>query len=184
MPKLYTRTGDKGQTGLLTGERCNKGDPRVEAYGTIDELNSAIAVAVATIDDSRFAIHKELDTIQRDLFHIGTILAGGEENQSVRHKYLNGRTAQLEKEIDKMQEELPAQTQFYLPGGSQAAARLDFARAVARRAERRVAALSNMDKALLKYINRLSDYLYALARWVNFKQQIEEQIWEGKLKKV
>lgn len=188
MVKLYTKTGDKGETSLRTGERIRKSDARVEAYGTIDELNCAIAVAIIEVDsrqstvDSR-NVKQELRNVQSDLFHIGAILAGETKGKEKRLNLLEGRVSELESQIDELQKELPQQTAFYLPGGSKQAAYLDLARSVCRRAERRIVALAqrDRDREAVKYLNRLSDYLYALARWVNDKIGVEEREWKSGL---
>lgn len=186
MSRLYTKTGDDGSTGLRSEERCNKADPRIEAEGAIDELNSALGVALAAVDNRHYSSSADYQSalieVQGDLFHIGALLSGEKRDADKRAAYLEKRVGELEKGIDKIQKGLPKQTKFYLPGGSQVAARLDFARAVARRAERRVVALSGMEESVLKYINRLSDYLYALARWMNQTERVKEKKWTNNLR--
>jgi cob(I)alamin adenosyltransferase len=194
MAKLYTKTGDGGETSLRGGKRCSKASLRVEAIGAVDELNSAIAVAIATIYDLRFTIYEELKRIQGDLFHIGALLGGETNNKQKRIEYLEGRVSTLEKEIDKIQKGLPMQKGFVLPGGAKPSAFFDFARAVCRQAERRVvgvmgvnemdkrvnpAPISNTNWCGVKYLNRLSDYLYCLARWVNYKLEKDEIKWKS-----
>lgn len=186
MPKLYTRTGDKGKTSLRMGQRISKADGQVEAYGTVDELNSALGVAIAQLAlapwelGGGFLVDKLCD-VQRDLFHIGAILAGEKQDGKKRLKFLKQRVSELEDQIDEIQKQLPEQMTFYLPGGSKEAADLDFARSVCRRAERRIVAIAEVERDLIHYMNRLSDFLYALARWINYQAGVEEKEWTGKV---
>ena len=115
--------------------------------------------------------------------HISSILAGEKKDHNLRVNYLKSRVTNLEQEIDKIQKELPKQTQFYLPGGNVAAAQLDFARTICRRVERRLISANITEKNLLQYMNRLSDYLYALARLVNKQESVEEKVWDSIIKK-
>ncbi|MDP3982961.1 MAG: cob(I)yrinic acid a,c-diamide adenosyltransferase [bacterium] len=169
--KFYTKTGDKGKTSLRMGTRVSKDNVLVEAYGTIDELNSAIG----------FIKGKAFNIIQSDLMHICALLAGEKKDQKTRVKILEVRVKEIETEIDKIQAQLPKQTQFYLPGGSVKSAQLDLARTICRRAERRLITANISQKNLLQYMNRLSDYLYALARLVNKEAGVEERIWNSKI---
>lgn len=171
MLKFYTKTGDKGETSLRIGTRVSKDNALVEAYGTIDELNSAIG----------FIKGKAFNNIQSDLMHICALLAGEKKDQEARILMLEKRVSKIEKEIDKIQKKLPQQTKFYLPGGSQTATQLDFARTICRRAERRLVTANISQKNLLKYLNRLADYLYALARLVNMKKAVKEKVWNSKI---
>ncbi len=182
MLKIYTRTGDKGQTSLFGGKRVAKDDIRVEAYGTVDELNSAIGLAIAFVLSSKYqvlSIEKGLTKIRSDLFLIGYCLANTKyiiQNT----KYLKLRVEELEKIIDKLTEKLPGLHNFILPGGGRAGASLHFARTICRRAERRVVSLSKKEKVALEiliYLNRLSDLLFTMARFVNFKEKRKEIIW-------
>mgnify|MGYP001608936546 FL=1 len=168
---IYTRTGDKGKTSLMSGQRVSKSDLRVETYGTIDELNSAIGVVLSVISDKRKEIRKELIKIQNDLLEIGSALANPASKQL---KYLQQRVKEFEKFIDQMTEKMPPLKNFILPGGGKAGAILHLARAISRRAERKTVALNNkqkVDNNIIIYLNRLSDLLFTMARFVNFKEK-------------
>jgi cob(I)alamin adenosyltransferase len=170
--KIYTRTGDRGETSLFGGSRIAKDDPRIEAYGTIDELNSTIGVARASWPSS--PIDPQLSLIQSDLFDIGARLAapGSDRFAGVDPR----RIAELERAIDAMESELQPLTNFIIPGGSLAAAQLHVARTVCRRAERRVVALEDTT-ATVAYLNRLSDYLFVAARTANRSQGVPDTPW-------
>lgn len=174
MVKIYTKTGDKGETSLYGGKRVSKASLRVEAYGTVDELNSAIGVAIA----ERSNIKKELIQIQSDLLEIGSVLASP---KVASMKGLGKRVEQFEKMIDEMTEELSELRNFILPGGGIVGSRLHFVRTLARRAERRIVELSkkeNVDREILIYFNRLSDLLFTMARFVNLKEGKKETVWK------
>jgi cob(I)alamin adenosyltransferase len=171
--KIYTRTGDDGSTGLADGERRAKCDPRVEAYGDVDETNSAIGLARLST-----AALPELDAmlarIQNDLFDLGADLATPESDKPLGYEPLRIVAAQptrLEQEIDALNARLTPLRSFVLPGGSPAAAALHLARAICRRAERRMVALAAEGETVgapaLQYINRLSDFLFVAARIAN-----------------
>jgi cob(I)alamin adenosyltransferase len=177
LTRIYTKGGDAGETSLGRGERVAKHDPRVEAYGTVDELNSIIGVARSSLvrDDGTRARLAEADAmlgrIQNDLFDLGADLctiegkAGGEALRIVP-----SQTERLEHEIDAMNTELKKLNSFILPGGREASSWLHLARTVARRAERRMTALAaeqSINQETIKYINRLSDHLFVLARRLN-----------------
>ena len=167
--KIYTRTGDHGQTSLFGGTRVAKHDARIEAYGTVDELNSFLG-AVTGVD--------ELPSIQSDLFEIGAHLAS--PGTSRFPGVDPSRIEFLEKRIDAMESELAPLTTFILPGGSAAAAQLHIARTVCRRAERRVVALedeSDATRSTITYLNRLSDYLFVAARYANLKAGVSDVPW-------
>ncbi|WP_395713242.1 cob(I)yrinic acid a,c-diamide adenosyltransferase [Reyranella sp.] len=179
LTRIYTRGGDAGQTSLGRGERVFKHDPRVEAYGTTDEANSVIglarnAIARAASDDSRVAeADAMLGRIQNDLFDLGADLCTP-EGQAKRGegalRIVPSQVERLEREIDAMNAELTPLKSFILPGGSEASAWLHLARTVARRAERRMtrlAAEETINPEAIKYINRLSDHLFVLARRLN-----------------
>ncbi|TFE04166.1 cob(I)yrinic acid a,c-diamide adenosyltransferase [Jeotgalibacillus salarius] len=174
--KIYTKTGDKGQTSLIGG-RVFKDDVRVEAYGTIDEANSFVGKAVTELDAEKFAdILEDLEAIQHELFDAGGDLANV---SSHREWKLDPKAVeQLEKRIDELMEEAPELERFILPGGSPAAATLHIARTVTRRAERQTVSLAKLDAELpgtpQQYLNRLSDYLFACARVVNARQNISD----------
>ena len=172
--KIYTRTGDDGTTGLVDGSRLPKHAARMEAIGAVDEANSAIGLAAVSLADSDMA--QSLDRMQNDLFDLGADLAtpAGEGEgfapSDMVLRVVAGQVAWLESAIDDATEQLNPLTSFILPGGSEAAARLHVARASARRAERSVVALTSSDSVnpqALAYINRLSDYLFVLARLAN-----------------
>ncbi len=170
--KIYTRTGDNGTTALVTGPRREKYDLRIEAYGTVDETNSTIGLARLYT-----AEHADLDLmlarIQNDLFDLGADLATPSTEEELDYEPLRiseGQTRRLESEIDLLNSSLDPLTSFVLPGGSPAAAYLHLARTVARRAERLMVELSRHEAvgaAALKYINRLSDFLFVAARFTN-----------------
>lgn len=183
---LYTATGDTGMTSLVGGKRVRKNSARLEAYGTIDELNSFIGVADASWrscfgnDDSRAAM---LRSIQNRLFDIGAYLAT--DNESTPDMPCRGIDDEvvkaLEKEIDEVDSSVEPMRCFVLPGGTKLASEIHVARAVARRAERRIIDLEESGVAvipvLLRYINRLSDYLFALARLANARQGVADTPW-------
>lgn len=177
--KIYTRTGDGGETSLFGGKRVGKDNPRIDAYGTVDELNACIGMAMASCaDPSLVAV---LESIQKHLFIVGADLAtplGTHEKKTVRvDKPLIDL---LEREIDKHDEELDPLKYFILPGGNQCAATLHFCRTVCRRAERSVFALSKIEpinKNVLIYLNRLSDFLFVIARCANARAGTKEIPW-------
>jgi cob(I)alamin adenosyltransferase len=178
--KIYTKTGDRGDTRLFDGTRTRKDDSRVEAYGDIDELNSFIGAAVAWIADKELAAM--LLDIQRDLFSVGAQLANprSAEESSGRFHLDPRRIEILEEAIDRCETELPPLRQFILAGGCPAGALLHVARTVCRRGERRVVALAGsvtIDEVVVRYLNRLSDFLFVLARLVNHRQGQQEIPW-------
>lgn len=179
--KTYTKKGDSGQTSLLGGKRVSKDDLRVEAYGTIDELNSNIGELASIMSESKDQRKiKELEKIQSTLFLIGSYLAD-KEGKFISLKKLKAKTEGLEKQIDVWEKELPKLTSFILPGGTPAAAKTHVIRTVTRRAERQVVKLDSqkkIDENVLKYLNRLSDYFFVLARWLNFKAVVGDKIWK------
>ena len=177
---LYTGTGDDGETGLADGTRVSKGDLRVTAYGDVDELNAILGSVLATgVDDET---HEMLDTIQRDLFAIGTHLADPEAKVAPRVAKATIDEASihtLEGWIDSLDGALPPLRRFLLPGGGSSGATLHVARAVCRRAERSVVTLGAdaVPSVILRYINRLSDLLFVMARTVNHNQGVQETEW-------
>lgn len=171
--KIYTRTGDSGETSLLGGVRVTKDDPRIEAYGTVDELSSFVGVARATWKDGPIDPH--LAAIQNDLFDVGANLAAVDAS---RFPGVQGsRIAALETAIDEMEKELAPLTNFILPGGSIAAAHLHVARTVCRRAERLVVGLGDGHEQTIRYLNRLSDFLFVAARYANVKSGVADVPW-------
>ena len=172
--RIYTRTGDDGTSGLVDGSRVRKDAARFEAIGTVDEANSAIGLAVCALDDNANGEARDaLTRIQNDLFDLGADLATPGENFALSDMVLRIVPAQaewLEQAIDALNEALAPLNSFILPGGSEAAARTHIARAAVRRAERAMVALAAaeaVNPAALAYINRLSDYLFVLARHLN-----------------
>jgi cob(I)alamin adenosyltransferase len=182
--KIYTRTGDDGSTGLFGGPRVAKDDERIEAYGTVDELNAAIGIVRSTgVDDE---IDSQLETIQSELFSIGAELATPNPEQHQMRIIGNKHISQLEQSIDYHQQELPELKQFILPVGNSATTSMHLARSICRRAERRVIALagqmsqsdSPISNDLVVYLNRLSDLMFVLARKINHAAGDSETVWE------
>lgn len=180
--RIYTRTGDGGETGLLCGVRVPKAHPRVEAYGAVDELNALLGLVAAHLGGAEPA--PLLQELQRDCFLLGADLAtppGDARRRGVGLPQVPAqRVAELEAHIDRYDAQLPPLRQFILPGGTVPAALLHVARTVARRAERRVAALAAQEPVnpvVLQYLNRLSDLLFVLARWVNHRAGVADAPW-------
>jgi cob(I)alamin adenosyltransferase len=179
--KIYTKTGDRGETGLIGGARVLKSAPRVEAYGEVDELNALVGTIMATSADK--TMKDALLAIQRDLFAIGAQLAdpgARVEKKAPKAAVGEERVKELEGIIDKYEATLPPLKSFILPGGVETGALLHLARAVCRRAERRMVALGQeapIPPLLLVYINRLSDLLFVLARAANRHGGVEEIPW-------
>ena len=172
---IYTRTGDKGETSLANGERISKADARIEAYGTVDELNSWIGLlrsGVQKTDSYADRVQSELAWIQNKLFNLGAALslAPGEwiKAEDVR---------QVEAWIDSMQAEVPTQHAFVLPSGNETMTRCHVCRTICRRAERRMIALGCEDVAM-QLMNRISDYLFVLARYVGYRMNVPEEAWK------
>jgi cob(I)alamin adenosyltransferase len=171
--RIYTRTGDKGTTGLVTGERRPKHDLRIEAYGTVDETNACLGLA--RLHTASQALDPMLARIQNDLFDLGADLATPESDRPLKHEPLRiveTQVDRLEREIDELNAAIPPLRSFVLPGGTPAAAALHLARTVCRRAERLVVALAEkpgeiVSPACIKYLNRLSDFLFVASRAVN-----------------
>jgi cob(I)alamin adenosyltransferase len=177
--RIYTKAGDKGETGLIGGARVSKDDVRVEAYGTVDELNSALGVVRACLTDP------ELDTlllkIQSTLFDMGAELACPPERIHQFASLNDDHVQELEQAIDRFETELEPLRQFILPGGTLAAAFFHQSRSICRRAERRVVTLGKhfpVREVLIHYLNRLSDLLFVMARTANGRADVEESKWE------
>ena len=177
--KVYTRTGDAGQTSLVSGTRVDKDDVRVEAYGTIDELNSNLGVLLHSTKLDDHEVIAIIRKAQNKLFNIGGYLANDKADK------LNGVTqedvAELERMMDQMNEELPPAQGFVLPGGTRLSATADRCRTITRRAERRVVTLAKVapiDPLVLEYLNRLSDFFFVFARYNNIQNQVEEIYWD------
>jgi cob(I)alamin adenosyltransferase len=178
--KIYTRTGDRGETALFDGRRVAKSDLRVEAYGEVDELNAVLGLALAESDDQDLA--EVLRAVQRDLFAVGGRLADPSHKVAARVEKAvlpAGAVTQLEGWIDRFELGLPPLRRFILPGGSRVGALLHVARTVCRRAERRIVLLGSaeVEPELLAYVNRLSDLLFVLARAMNHRAGLPETEW-------
>ena len=178
--KIYTRTGDNGETSLFDGRRVSKSALRVDAYGEVDELGAAIGVAMASGLPPDVA--EMLQAIARDLFAVGGRLADPGEKVAARVEKIavgEAEVARLEQWIDRLEAELPPLRRFILPGGSPAGAALHLARTVCRRAERRITSLGPDDvhSDLRAYVNRLSDFLFVAARAVNHRAGMPEREW-------
>lgn len=174
MSKVYTKTGDLGETSLIGGQRVRKDDLRVEAYGTVDELNAHVGLLAEMVHGDALSL------VQNDLFSIQTLLAA--PDPSALPPLPPMATQVLEQAIDNIQSQLPELHAFVLPGGNPAAAQCHVARTVCRRAERRIVSLSQhapVDPDILSYINRLSDYLFVLARLLVVHSPQEEKVWKA-----
>lgn len=179
--KIYTKTGDKGETSLFGGKRVWKDDLRIQAYGTTDELNAVLGIAVAELSDVE--LKDVISGIQNDLFTVGSDLASPieKENKNFVIPRIDSQfITRLELSIDKFDSQLPALKNFILPGGSKVSAILHHARTVCRRAEREVVALSRIEginDQIEVYLNRLSDLLFVLARFENFSSKHPDIEW-------
>jgi cob(I)alamin adenosyltransferase len=178
--RIYTKTGDGGDTGLFGGERVPKDHERVEACGAVDEANAAIGLGIALIED--IEIGERLLHVQARLFEVGAILATPDPSRSRKAiaRVEDADVEKLERWIDEMESHLPPLKTFILPGGSPSAAAVHHARTVVRRAERRVVAITRrgeVHESVLRYLNRLSDFLFVAARLVNRRAGEPEQPW-------
>jgi cob(I)alamin adenosyltransferase len=177
--KIYTRTGDSGETSYFDGTRVRKDDPRLATYGDVDELNAWLGVVRASGVDA--AIDEELDRVQRDLFAVGAQLADPADKIAARvtkAAVTEDNVLRLEALIDRCESELPPLRRFILAGGTPAGAALHVARTICRRAERGIVGLeSAVDPVLLQYVNRLSDLLFVLARLVNQRGGVGDKEW-------
>lgn len=178
--KIYTKTGDSGQTSLFDNTRVSKSDPRVDAYGEVDELNACLGAAIAAgVPED---IGSDLQAIQKDLFALGARLADPAERIAERvtkASVANEDIERLERCIDRLDAQMPPLRRFILPGGVSAGALLHLARTVCRRAERRVVGLgpNAVEPVVVVYLNRLSDLLFTMARAVNHQAGVVEQEW-------
>ena len=182
--KIYTKSGDKGRTSLATGQRVSKSDVRLEAYGTADELNSFVgllrSLVVRSEGDWTKQVDLQLNWVQNRLFDLGAILAAAEMSLT------EDAVGQLEEWIDEMQTGLPELRAFILPGGSEAVAMCHVCRTIARRLERHMVSMSQgdrkeeyvMDDEVMKFVNRLSDYCFVLARFIANNLEISIPTWE------
>jgi cob(I)alamin adenosyltransferase len=178
--KIYTKTGDTGETSLFDNTRVSKSDPRVDAYGEVDELNACLGTVRAAGVDADVAA--ALEQIQKDLFALGARLA--DPSSRIAERVTKAAVTQadierLEQLIDRLETEVPALRRFILPGGAPAGAALHLARTVCRRAERRVVALGigQDEPTVVVYLNRLSDLLFVMARVVNYRSKLPEVEW-------
>ena len=178
---VYTKTGDNGTTSLVGGKRVKKYDPRVEAYGTVDELNSHIGLLAEMIKNENCGT--QLATVQNNLFIIQTLLATEDEGIYQKLPQLKEENiAEMERWIDEMEAHLPKHNKFVIPGGSIASAQAHVCRTVCRRAEREIVRLAdeeNVEEKIKKYINRTSDYLFVLSRFILLVTQKEEKFWSA-----
>ena len=179
--RIYTRRGDQGETGLAGGQRVGKDSLRIECYGTVDELNAFIGLACASAQETP-ALAVILRRVQHELFNLGSILATRPEDVRPKQARITAVDVErLEREIDAMNEGLPALRSFVLPGGCRLNAELHACRTICRRAERLCVALSKQEEVppeALRYLNRLSDALFVWSRWVNHTLGIAEVLWD------
>lgn len=175
--RIYTKTGDDGTTGLADGSRRSKSDLRLESYGTVDELNSTVGLAVRAASQSHPEISRLLESIQHDLFDLGADLATPGDGNALR--ITSGQVEALEQSIDRFNGDLPALESFVLPGGTESACWLHLTRTVCRRAERLVVAVADVEELnpeAIRYLNRLSDLLFVLSRVTNRGGE-EDVLW-------
>lgn len=178
--KIYTRTGDEGTTALFGGDRVSKGHPRIDAYGTVDETNSILGIALAHLTATDGTLPELLERIQDELFVLGADLATPLGSKPVVPRIGTEHIGRLEQDIDTLQEALPPLKHFIMPGGTPAGAALHHARTVCRRAERltfQAAEDAEINEHALVYLNRLSDLLFVLARTANYEADEPERTW-------
>ena len=182
--RIYTKRGDKGETSLVGGQRVPKDAVRIDAYGTVDELNAFVGMAIVTAgDDARLApLRKILNRVQHELFNLGSILATRPADVHPKQpRVTNVEITRLEQELDEMNEPLPSLRSFVLPGGTRLNTELHACRTICRRAERIAVALSHTEEVpaeAIQYLNRLSDALFVWSRWVNHVLAVEEILWQ------
>ncbi len=180
--RIYTKTGDKGETGLVGGQRVPKDAQRIEVYGTVDELNAFVGlVRVSAAENGLGEFEGILERVQHELFNLGSVLATlPEDMHPAQARVTQATIEQLEKDIDRYNAELPALRSFVLPGGTRLCAELHVCRTVCRRAERELVTLSHQEeipREALLYLNRLSDALFVWSRWVNQALGVAEAVW-------
>ena len=178
MTKIYTKTGDDGSTGLIGNKRVSKSNPRIIAYGAVDEINSALGVILSLNPDKD--IHDLLVKIQNDLFVLGADLANS-DLKNTSNRITQDMAHFLEEHIDRLEKELSTITYFILPGGDPIASQVHLARAITRRAETHIVSLSEkeqINKTCQIYINRLSDLLFVIARVINKRKMINDTAWQ------
>ena len=188
LSRIYTKGGDKGETSLVNGRRVPKDDPRIEAYGTVDELNACVGIATVSAQElaatcsAMKGLAGILVRVQHELFNLGSILATDSDAIHPRQPRVTGSDiGRLEGEIDTMNAELPVLPSFVLPGGCRLNGELHVCRTVCRRAERIVIALSKkepVDGETIRYLNRLSDAFFVWSRWASLKLEIPEVLWD------
>jgi cob(I)alamin adenosyltransferase len=188
--KVYTRGGDQGQTSLIGGARVSKAAPRIECYGTVDELNSVLGLVRTALGDSAAGPHllPIIHRVQNELFNLGAVLAAADAVTQAKLPQIEARHVDaLEADIDAVNDDLPALKSFVLPGGGWASSYFHLARTVCRRAERLVVALAGsespedlVDPLGIRYLNRLSDALFVWGRWAAFKEGKPEPLWDPK----
>jgi cob(I)alamin adenosyltransferase len=184
--KVYTRGGDLGQTSLIGGERVSKASPRLDCYGTVDELNAALGLVRTSLASSAAGPHllPIIHRVQNELFNLGAVLATADaETRSKLPQVEDRHIAGLEADIDSVNDDLPALRSFVLPGGGWASAYFHLARTICRRCERIVVAFAataddNVDEIGIRYLNRLSDALFVWGRWAALKDGEPEPLWE------
>ncbi len=180
--KIYTKTGDAGETSLFSGDRKMKSDWRIEAYGNVDELNSFLGLSLVSCELP--GLNTNLLKIQHDLFVVGSDLATPLESKFQVNRIKEDQAVCIESWIDQMEADLPVLKQFILPGGSELSSRLHVCRTLARRAERSVVRLFEQEEInveVVRYLNRLSDFFFVAARWANFQEGREDVFWDQNL---
>lgn len=185
--RVYTKQGDKGETSLIGGERVSKDDPRLDCYGTLDELNATLGMARVALEASAAGPHllPIITRVQNELFNLGSELGAADPARRAKLPRIEDRHVDgLERDIDGVNDDLPALTSFVLPGGGAASATFHLARTVCRRAERIVVSLAKHEdiggELPLVYLNRLSDALFVWGRWCAFKDGQPEPLWDSR----
>lgn len=181
---IYTLTGDKGTTALVGGKRVDKDNIRVEAYGTIDELNANIGLLAHNSKLDYPGMHELVRKIQNKLFNIGAYLATDAEGETPVYGLTDADVKEIEAKIDEIDASLPPMQGFILPGGSRLSAICDICRTITRRAERRIVTLAReayVDPLVLRYVNRLSDFFFVFARFNIIQNQVQEIYWDKNL---
>jgi len=180
--RIYTKTGDKGETHLVGGQRVAKDSPRIECYGTVDELNAFVGMACVSAEESLPEMAAILRRVQHELFNLGSILATRPQDVHPKQARITAaEIEQLEKEIDRMNADLEPLRSFVLPGGSRLNTELHACRTICRRAERLAVSLAREEETpgeAVQYLNRLSDAFFVWSRWANHKLGLPEVLWE------
>jgi cob(I)alamin adenosyltransferase len=179
--KIYTKTGDDGTTALFDGSRVSKDADRVDLYGEIDEINATVGLAASFLKINESGLQENLFDVQRDLFALGARLANPQDKiQKEKSEFTEDKVTRLEKQIDDMEKFLKPMTSFILPGGVPASGALHVARTICRRAERKLVAFNKkeaIDGLYIRYLNRLSDYLFVAARYANKLEEMVDIPW-------